>query len=474
MSAAERRFAEQAYRSYFAAFDDDMLCVEVELDLPSDRPFVMRSVQVANVGDTDIDAVWVFTNDQINLHSPQTMMAGVPDGDAEAAVARIIDIRRRYFRHHPPATVWGYPHHPAPLFGALGYGICDDIAAAAEVLARCRGLDMHMCSLHAGALRGRSFSKPFDHVISLLKTDGSTLPVDFDTGFVWRTTEGRLASLSDLSQNQALPGTALRDWVHCGHDASEIMRAELTANQEQLEAIAPGDPWDANMSPFRMRLCLPVGARLTWLWSPVCAPYSDRGPAPQPPYPPNYANALLEWDIDRRSASVLSTGESIVALAQTPYPMLRGRLTLGAKTRTKSCYCNRFLQYPKSVPRSLTWQPLPRPPSQSQSVDLKPIFCDGDRLKRNITLGSLLKVQAPSPVQLRIVVQSSKAAQPALKPGHNRVHIVTRHGSAGSDFRVATTQHKDCFETAVQSDRLKITFSYDREERLNGSSNWKR
>ena len=456
MDAAERRFAERAYQSYFTPHDA-LTCVEVELDMPSDRPFVMRSVQVANVSDTDLDAVWVVTNDQINLYSPQTMMAGVPYGDVEATVARILAIRKRYFRHHPPATVWGYPHHPAPLLGALGYGICDDIAAAAAVLARCRGLDMHMCSLHAAAFRGHSFPKPLDHAINLLKTGDGTHPLDFDTGLVWRTTEGRLASLSDMNQDRASPGPALRDWEHCGHEASEIMQAELTANQVQLEAIPTGDPWHADMSPFRMRLCLPVGARLTWLWSPICAPYSDKGHTPRLPYPPNYTNARFEWDIDRRSASVLSTGEALVALAQTPCPMLRGSLTLGARTRTKSYYCNRFLQYPKSVPRSLTWQAPPPSSPQSRSIDLKPIFYDGDRLKRNITLGSLVKIPGTAAAKLEIVLQSSKAAQPTLKPGRNVIHILASKSPA--PFTAHTKLDKQGLEASLRSTSLEITFS---------------
>ena len=457
MSAAERGFAERAYRAYFTPHDD-LICVEAKLDLPPDRSFVMRSVQIANVGDADIDAVWVFTNEQINLYSPLTMMAGVPSSDADAAAERILEIRKRYSHHHPPATVWGYPHHPAPLFGALGYGICDDIAAAAEVLARCRGLDMHMCSLHAGTLGNQDLPKPLDHVVNLLKVNDSTLPMDFDTGLVWRTREGRLASLSDMAENRAVPGPKLRDWVHCGHDAGEIMKAELAANQVQLEAIPPGDPWHADMSPFRMRLYLPVGARLTWLWSPVCPPYSDRTP-PRPPYPPNYTNARLEWDLDPRSASVLSTDGALIALAQSPYPMLRGSLTLGAETRTKAYYCNRFLEYPKSLPRSLTWRALPLPPPESQSIDLKPIFCDGDRLKRNITLGSLVKAHATTSAKLEIVLQSSVAAQPTLRPGHNLVHIFATRPVAPGPFTVHTTQGQGGLQACLRSAHLEITFS---------------
>ena len=168
----------------------------------------------------------------------------------------------------------------------------------------------------------------------------------------------------------------------------------------------------------------------------------------------------------------MPTKSGLIAAVLSPYPMLKGAMVSARGEVADAWLCDRFIEYPESVPRTRSWRPL----GSWRLVDKGrfgpvPLFGHGERPSSRITLGSLLKVQAPSPVQLRIVVQSSKAAQPALKPGHNRVHIVTPHGSAGSDFSVATTQHKDCFETTVQSERLKITFSYERKKMPNEHSN---
>lgn len=453
LTAQEQTFASRVRQSFTSAVDTDVMCTTVECAAPRGGHLSMRWVQVANVGDADADTLWVYTNDHFSLLNPLTMMEGVPRGDAEKAIERILELRARYFRHHPPATIWGFAHHPGPLFAALGYGLCDDIAAAAAVLGRAAGLNMHTCNVRVDKPNAGHEAKPFEHTFNLVELGGRIVPLDFDHGLVWRNAKGDLASIDELAQDRQLASSVACRWVHPDSNVSKLMAKAFAECAEQIKASVPARRPTRAANPVPMRLCLPVGSRFTWLWSPVCAPLSDRGSSDRE-QPPNYANGLFEWRLDRRSSYVTPTKSGIVAAVISPYPMLDGRV-VGARGKvTEAWVCDRFIEYPESVPIARSWRPLGSPR----------LFGHGERPKRRITLGSLVKVQASSHVQLRITVQSSKAAQPALKPGRNRVHIVTRQGSAGSDFRTATTEHEGRFETVVQSDRLKITFSYDRAD----------
>ena len=137
--------------------------------------------------------------------------------------------------------------------------------------------------------------------------------------------------------------------------------------------------------------------------------------------------------------------------------MLKGSLTLAAKSRAKAYYCDRFLQYPKSVPRSLTWQALLPAAAGNQHIDLRPIFCDGDRFKRNITLGSLVKIRGTTSAKLEIVLQSSRAAQPILRPGHNVIRILSHESLA--PFTTHTELGKQGLEVSLRSRSLEVAFS---------------
>jgi len=420
----------------------------VPVELPAGRPFAMQSVGVENVGRTDVDGVWIYTNDAANLYSPCTAMAGVPKGDHEAAIERLLALREACFLHHVPVTQWGYPHHPVALFGALGYGICDDIAAAAAVLGRAAGVGVRTFSLREDRFGGRPLSRPFEHTICLVAAHGHWVPLDLDHGVVWRRGDGRLATVEDLAADPGLAARGGYQWRHEGHDPGRIIAGALArARLGEPTSLLPGEP-----VPLRLRLVLPVGSRFTWLWSPLCDPFTESAPAAGGLRPAVYSNGVFEWQIPPQSSHLLHTSRGRLAAALGPYPMLEGNVRVAG--RDVLCM-DRFVEHPQSVPRSYVWQGLD---ACESGLDLAPLFRGRGQPRRNVTLGVLMKLPRQGAASVRIVVQSSKLAQPALRPGRNVVHVYCPSALARAAFTTRIAERDGGFDVVLRSSWLRVTF----------------
>lgn len=449
LNEGERRFADAQRQSCVADRDRDMRARAVPVELPAGRPFEMQSVEVENAGRADVDGVWIYTNDAANLYSPSTAMAGVPTGDHEAAIERLLALRKACFLHHVPVTQWGYPHHPVALFGALGYGICDDVAAAAAVLGRAAGVGVRTFSIREDRFEGRPLSRAFEHVICLVRVEDRWIPLDLDHGVVWRRGDGRLASAEDLAADPALAGRGGYQWRHEGHDPGRIIAGALA--RARLRELASPRLREPRM--HRSRLVLPVGSRFTWLWTPLCEPFSDSGPAPVSPRPAAYSNGVFEWQLPPQSSHMLHTSGCRLAAVLGPYPMLEGNVR--AAGRDVLCM-DRFVEHPQSVPRTYVWQ---RVDACESGFDLTPLFRGRGQPRRNITLGVLLRLPRQGAASVRIVVQSSKLAQPTLRPGRNVVHVYCPSAFARAAFTTRIAERDAGFDVVLRSSWLRVTFA---------------
>ncbi len=444
---AELQFMQERRAAYWAEIED-LAETEVVVELPVGKPVETRAVVAKNVGERDIDALWVYTNGHFNLYSAQTMMAGAPQGDVEAAVQRIMDLRNRYFQHYPPVSPHGLPHDPVALFGALGYGICDDIAYAAGRLGRLVGLDMRGCDVHMGGLAGRPFAKPFDHYINLIKAGDRFIPLDFDYGVVWRSKSGKLASIDELAKRPELVMAAPYEWVHEGYNVSAIMAQVFAQHGDRLKARfdtpAPGPPaWR-----LRMQIRLPVGSSFTWRNKADAA--GERHASP--PAPPGVASGRLEWEIDsacvQRSQYVMAAGSKRVAAVMSPY-VLVGRSAKGEAAVGLEAY-DGFLTVPQPVGDVPSWSAV------------------GERggvgLMGRPTLGVMVRGRARGgALHLALRAQTSLASTPTLQPGRNVVRIVGRRGDVAGPFKVAVQPGRVArgahdLTVRIESPRLAIVF----------------
>ncbi len=454
MSRAEVRFVRRLRRAYDAPLAG-YAETRIEVRLP-DAPFRMRDVSAANVGGRDIAALWVYANDDFNLYSARAMMAGVKRGDAEAAAERIMALRRRYYRHHPPVSVGGLPHDPAALFGALGYGVCDDIAYAAARLGRVVGVDIRPCDIHLSDLRGRRFEKPFDHYINLIKTRGRVVPADFDQGILWRGERGRLASLDQLAAHPALARRVRYEWVHEGCNVSEIMAAVFARFAADLKRRCSG-PAARNAPRGRFnRLRLPVGAAFTWRFRPPRRLYRHgrrvdlRGAAP------NAGEGVFAWVIDRRversSRDVMRCGPQRLAAVMGPYVMTGGALR--GRHSGLAC-CDEFISAPPPIVPASRWRIVSR--GAADAASLTPLFEDARGAWAKPRLGCVIRARPlEERWRLEVRVQISLAAAPRLRPGRNVVRLVGRAADVKGPFRVRVTPGP---VAVIESDRLRIRFA---------------
>lgn len=186
----------------------------------------LQSVVIHNPGNHDvrfnlaINGKRFFANDDDVLDEIQATHSPNNDEGFAMALWRFM-ILNRY--HYEPYTAQQWGHAPTLFLNSLGYGLCDDIAAATSSLARRRGLAARVWFLNG-------------HIVSEIRIANRWQVYDADLEVYYRRRDGTIAGVEELAGDTALISSPVEPLP-----VSAWMRAlQLQSQPDPAVNIAPG------------------------------------------------------------------------------------------------------------------------------------------------------------------------------------------------------------------------------------------
>lgn len=345
----------------------------------------MRSVRIANIGESDVINPWVIVNGKRDWRSLHSIVAealrayGDPATLTEASKARLL--WEFVARHRFHATTVDFAvRDPVRMFNVFGYVLCGDNASVLMDLWRAAGLRTR-----------RGF--PMGHCVAEVWYDGG-----------WHLFDGDLSVFYLDRDNETVLGE--KSVVH-DHDLIKRAHAdEYTPALYNFEGTHTGE--FASHPDSRMTLTLRPGEALEWRWSHVGKHYYAREPvlyAMQTPrmlsnwgptawatlangkwtyapplrsgrMPQGVSAENIRWSTDPNApaASVANAGTpaTLTWKIETPYAIVGGKIAADVRCAgTARCGWQVSLD-------ALTWRTVePAPAGDGRvSIDLDPFFAD--------------------------------------------------------------------------------------------------
>lgn len=192
---------------------------------PEPAAQALQSVVVHNPGNHDvrfnlaINGKRFFANDDDVLDELQATLAPNDDAGFAMALWRFM-LLNRY--HYEPYTAQQWGHAPTLFLNSLGYGLCDDIAAATSALARRRGLAARVWFLNG-------------HIVAEIRVANRWQVYDADLEVYYRLRDGRLGGVEELAGDTTLISNPVEPLP-----VSAWMRALQQSLPPDAADIAPG------------------------------------------------------------------------------------------------------------------------------------------------------------------------------------------------------------------------------------------
>ncbi len=204
--------------------------------------------------------------------------------------------------HHYPAEGGAEIHDPVKFLNVYGYGFCDDSAATFSVLAKAAGIKSRIHGLSG-------------HVVAEAYYNGAWHMFDPDHQVVYRTEDGKIASVADLEKRPQIITAKPKDPI--GSDSRLI--AKLYTSTSNNVAY---DPLTEKSKPLRP--ILGPGDRVVYDFTRHDRIHSLR--YPETVLPPRFGNGKLLQK--RKPSEMTQMNNDRLFEVSWPYVILGGRLLL--------------------------------------------------------------------------------------------------------------------------------------------------
>lgn len=211
-----------------------------------------RLIEISNPTPRPIESFQILLNDKPFLSRMEDvldeigrMIPAYPDEPYEVRLSRYIagDIV-----HAKPYSGQRWMHEPLLQLNSLGYGFCEDVAAAYYLLARKAGYESRIWNIRNDADEG--------HIIPEIKVGNRWEMIDVDYNSYFLAQDGRIAGLEELVADRGLIESSI-------NDMQAIMVRYGLANYARLFAkIYAAPSYYTTIAPIPLTFDLPPGGTI--------------------------------------------------------------------------------------------------------------------------------------------------------------------------------------------------------------------